>query len=238
MLERAPSESARPRPAPARAAFAPLTWRGALADRVFRVELVASAAAVGLGLALLARFLAWVELRPGAVLADPVLERYAGRDVAGVTFVLIYGGILFALSVLLRHPERLVRTLQSYLVLIGMRALLMSVTPLAPPEGAVPLHDPIVNCFVPGEDLTRDLMFSGHTSILVLLALCVGAGWPRAVLLVAATLVGGLMLVQKAHYTIDVLVAPLASWSAYSLVKGLRSALLGGPPRSARSTRL
>lgn len=212
-------------------------WRAALAAPRFRAEALLTALALVLGLTLLTRFLAWVEQRPGAVLADPILALYRGRDVAWPVFCIIYGGVLSALRILLRRPERLLLTLQAYVVMIGMRALLMYVTPLVPPEDQVTLRDPLVNAFVPGQDLTHDLFFSGHTSTLVLLSLAVGAGRARKLLILAAILVGALMLVQKAHYAVDVLVAPLAAWSAYSIVTGVRAAL-EARPRSARSTRL
>jgi hypothetical protein len=205
-------------------------WAAAWSARGFRVQLVLTLAAAVAGLSAFSHFLAWVEQRPGAQLADPVLARYPARDVAAVTFAVIYGAILVALVVQLRRPWQLVGTLQSYLLLVGMRALLMWVTPLDAPEHLIVLRDPIVNAAVPGPALQRDLFFSGHTSTLTLLALWMPGARLRAALAVGAALCAVLLLVQHAHYTTDVLVAPLAAWAAYSIV--LRA------NRSARTTRL
>jgi len=55
-------------------------WRDAWTDRRFRVEAVVSPVALVAVLAVMARFLSWVERRPGVVLADPVLALLPPRD--------------------------------------------------------------------------------------------------------------------------------------------------------------
>lgn len=187
-------------------------------DRRFRIEALASLAVLALVLAGFARFVHWVEARPGAVLADPVLARIEPRQLDLPTFALIYGGILFALARLAMRPRRLVGTLQAYTLLVALRALAMAVTPLDPPLGLLPLHDPIVNGAVGAQDLQRDLFFSGHTSLLVLLACCVPGRRARWLLALAAAAVAALLVAQHVHYSADVLVAPLAAWTAYSIV--------------------
>jgi hypothetical protein len=80
----------------------------------------------------------------------------------------------------------------------------------------IPLSDPVVEFFgSSGATLTRDLFFSGHTATLVLL----GLGMPVRIFSFALfVLAGGVALCvlwQHVHYTIDILVAPLAAYGAF-----------------------
>jgi membrane-associated phospholipid phosphatase len=104
-------------------------------------------------------------------------------------------------------------------VLLGLRMLTMYLFTFEPPMGIIPLEDPVTAVFYPGgEPFLKDLFFSGHTATLVLFAFAMGPGRQRTALLLAALVVGGLVLVQHVHYTVDVLAAPffagLAWWVA------------------------
>nr|WP_262896050.1 sphingomyelin synthase family protein [Hymenobacter sp. BT523] len=67
------------------------------------------------------------------------------------------------------------------------------------------------------QPIVRDLFFSGHTATMALLVLAVrGRAWRRALVLMTVA-VGLLVLVQRVHYTYDVLAAPLFAWLAYWL---------------------
>ena len=67
------------------------------------------------------------------------------------------------------------------------------------------------------QPIVRDLFFSGHTATMVLLALAGrGRTW-RWVLGLATVAVGLLVLVQRVHYSYDVLAAPFFAWLAYAL---------------------
>jgi hypothetical protein len=137
-------------------------WIDAWADRRFRQEALLTAAALPLVLTAMARFLNWVERRPGVVLPDPVLAALPPRDLTWVTFVLVYAGILTAVAVLLPYPQRLLRGLQAYLVLVLLRMAVMAVTPLEAPWDAA-----CRTLWCRSSDrqvLTKDLFFSGHTS--------------------------------------------------------------------------
>lgn len=199
----------------------PITWRVALRSTRFRRDAVLSLLALIGTLLGLSRFLLWVEERPGTVvLADPVLAQIPARDLSVPTFALIYGGILLGLVVLLRHPRRLLWGVQSYVLLVLFRIVLMWVTPLAPPRGFVPLVDPVVETFGPAKALTRDLFFSGHTSTLFLLTLLLPRPW-KLPMLGAASGVAVLLLLQHAHYTVDVLIAMFCSFAASVLAARL-----------------
>jgi membrane-associated phospholipid phosphatase len=82
----------------------------------------------------------------------------------------------------------------------------------------------------PGQVLTKDLFFSGHTSTMFLLALMAPGRATRIFFLACTVVVGSCVLWQHVHYTVDVLVAPLFAFAAYALASGLHA-------RSRRLTR-
>jgi hypothetical protein len=196
--------------------------------------------ALGGALVFASSFLSWVEERPGVVLDDPVLAWFEPVDASLPATVLIYGGILFALLVMARTPERLRRALEGYVLLVLLRGAMMWVTPLDPPAGMIPLHDPFVERFGPARALTRDLYFSGHVATAVLLGLFLPSARLRLVLFASSGVLAALMLRQRVHYTIDVLAAPFVAFGAHAIVQGLpwnRAALTPPPDRSAPPSR-
>jgi hypothetical protein len=196
-------------------------WVEAWRDRGFRLRLALTLPALVAVLALLARFLDRVEVRPGVVLPDPVLALLTPRDLTWLTFGLIYLGILFGVARLATVPRRLVLTLQAYVVMVLFRIAVMGVTPLEAPPGMIPLLDPLVRLFGPGKVLTKDLFFSGHTSTLFLLALAVPGRRSKTLFLVCTAAVAVCVLAQHVHYTIDVLAAPFFAYASFRLARFL-----------------
>ncbi|HEY1904780.1 MAG TPA: phosphatase PAP2-related protein [Myxococcaceae bacterium] len=194
-------------------------WTEASTVRGFRVEAVLSLTGLVAVLVVMSRFLAWVELRPGVVLDDPVLAFVPSRDLSWLSFGLIYLGLLSGVAVLLPHPRRLVLGMQAYAVMVLLRMLVMAVTPLDPPVGLIPLRDPLVQSVSSGEPLTRDLFFSGHTSTMFLLALLAPGRATRIFFGVCTGLIAVLVLWQHVHYTVDVLVAPLFAYLSLVLAR-------------------
>jgi hypothetical protein len=79
------------------------------------------------------------------------------------------------------------------------------------------LVDPFVRAFGDGPNWAKDLFFSGHTSTTFLCALSVRSRPLRLLCLGACASVAALILVQHAHYTIDVLVAPFVAFASQRL---------------------
>lgn len=194
-------------------------WPGAWRQPAFRVRLLLVLGLLLGLLALLPRFFAFVQARPGTVLPDPLLAALPAHDVSGVTFGVIYGSIALAVVYLLPRPRLLLRALWAYWLLHLFRTLTLWLLPLEPPVGLVLLRDPLVDQFVYAAQtpITKDLFFSGHTATVLLLAWAVGPGWRRKLLAAAAVAVGLLVLVQHTHYTYDVLAAPLFAWISFWL---------------------
>lgn len=192
------------------------SWKAALTSRPWDVVitfLVLAVSSVSYG-----RFLVAVERRSGAVLADPLHALFSPIDCTWPIFVILYGAIVLTVVSLLPHPERFLQALRAYTVVIGLRVTMMWVTPLDPPPMMISLSDPVVG-FLTGGDvpLGRDLFFSGHTSLLVLAALVVPSSLHRRILAGAAVAVATAVVLQHVHYTVDVLVAPLAAFAAFRI---------------------
>ena len=207
---------------------AAITWKDAWQWPRFRLLLGGVLALLLLLAALLPRFFAWVQARPGYLLPDPLLAYLPARDVSGDAFAVIYLGIGLGVITLLPRPLRLLRTLCAYWMLHLFRCLTLLLVPLEPPTGLVILHDPLVERFfyAAPSPITKDLLFSGHTATLLLLTLAVPAGWRRWTLGIATILIGSLVLVQHAHYTYDVLAAVPFTILAYALAGRLCSSTL------------
>lgn len=159
-----------------------------------------------------------IEQRNGALPADPLLHLLPRHNVATPVFVLMYGGVLVAVGWLTRHPQLFLRGLWGYAILLLLRMASIWLVPLLPPLDMVPMPDPFTaTLFHTGAGITKDLFFSGHTATVAILALAVRGRWLRPALALVALLIGVLVLVQRVHYTYDVLAAPLFAVFAYWL---------------------
>ncbi|TGD81789.1 phosphatase PAP2-related protein [Hymenobacter wooponensis] len=196
-----------------------ISWREAWAQPAFRGRLLTVLGLLLALAALLPRFFAWVQARPGRLLPDPLLAWLPAHDVSGPAFAVIYLGIGLGVVTLASRPLRLLRALWAYLLLHLFRCLTLFLLPLEPPTGLIVLRDPLVERFfyAAPTPITKDLFFSGHTATLLLLALAVPPGWRRQVLAVVTFLIASLVLVQHAHYTYDVLAALPLTLLAYKV---------------------
>ncbi|SFQ76005.1 phosphatase PAP2-related protein [Hymenobacter arizonensis] len=163
------------------------------------------------------QFYHFIQSRPGQLLNDPLLALLPVHDVSGPTFALIYSSIAATLVFLLPRPKLLLRALWGYYLLQLLRMLTLWLVPLEPPTGLVILHDPLIDHIfeVTTQPIVRDLFFSGHTATMALLVLAGrGRKW-RHVMVLMTLAVGLLVLVQRVHYSYDVLAAPFFAWLAY-----------------------
>ncbi|WP_426059432.1 phosphatase PAP2-related protein [Hymenobacter sp. B1770] len=163
------------------------------------------------------QFYHFIQSRPGQLLADPLLTLLPVHDVSGPTFALIYSSIAATLVFLTPRPKLLLRALWAYYLLQLLRMLTLWLVPLEPPTSLVVLHDPLMDRIfeVTTQPIVRDLFFSGHTATMALLVLAGrGRKWRRVMVLMTVA-VGLLVLVQRVHYSYDVLAAPFFAWLAY-----------------------
>ena len=164
-------------------------------------------------------FYHFIQARPGQRLPDPLAALLPVGDVSTPTFLLIYGSVAATLVFLLPRPYLLLRALWAYYFLQLLRMLTLWLVPLEPPALLLVLHDPVMDQLFEAttQPITRDLFFSGHTATMALVVL-MGRGrrW-RRIWTPVAVAVAVLVLVQRAHYSYDVLAAPFFAWGAYWL---------------------
>jgi hypothetical protein len=186
------------------------------------LQLLLTVPIMGILLLSYARFLDWIEFRPGVVFHDPLLALFHARKVTWIVFGLVYGGLVLGVGTLSICPPALLLALQSYSLMVAVRMAAIYFVPLDPPLGMIPLKDPFVALFAAGPVLTKDLFFSGHTATLFLLFLTAQHRVLRVVFLLATLWVGALVLWQHVHYTVDVLAAPFITIGCYRCVLMLR----------------
>lgn len=190
-------------------------WRNAVQVKSFRIKLILAATLLIFCSWLAPIVFLYAQERSGVLLSDFILEWLTATDLSLAIFLIMDTLLIVSIVVLLTKPEHFLIVLQAYVLLTLVRFATIFFIPLEAPEGIVILHDPITDrFFYNGVVITKDLFFSGHTSILMLMAFGMPVRWLKIVLFIGATLVGVMLLVQHAHYTIDVLAAPVFAWLA------------------------
>ena len=80
------------------------------------VELIAAVAGLLIVVRVFGTFANAIELRPGIVMADPVLALLTPRDMTGVIFAAIYASVVVAIVSLAQQPRALVGALRAYAI--------------------------------------------------------------------------------------------------------------------------
>ena len=197
---------------------APGSWAQALAQPAFRRRAGLVLPLLVALTAVVSPYFAYIQQQPGYLLPDPLLALLPRHDVATPIFVGMYGASVAGLGWLGRHPWLLLRGVWAYLLLTLLRMSTIWLVPLVPPLDIVAMPDPFMAMVFhvhATSAITKDLFFSGHTSTVVLLALAVRGRWWRGGLAAVALAIGVLVLVQRVHYSYDVVAAPLFAWLAY-----------------------
>lgn len=195
-------------------------WRNALNSRRFTVEFIVSILILATSLICFSKFEEFIEIRKGIQFTDPLLHTFKAINLTGPIFFMIYGAILVALLSLLNSPHRLMILFEAYALMVLIRIVMMYILPLSPPNGMIFLKDPLVEFFGTKQIMGNDLFFSGHTSSVFLLFLAVPKKIKRLFLVITIATASSVLL-QKAHYTVDVLVAPFVAFACYCAVMRL-----------------
>lgn len=176
---------------------------------------------LALVLGLFTRFLQYVELRNGFAFDDPILIQFNPIDLTWIIFIMIYGGLVLALISLVKSPQVLTLALLTYLLMVIFRIAAMYTLPLNPPESMLALKDPLVELFGGGKTLTKDLFFSGHTATSLIFFLTAKNKIIKKIFLFLTVVMGASVLLMHVHYSVDVLIAPLVSFTAFIISKNI-----------------
>lgn len=197
-------------------------WKIFWSEKAFRIQLPVTIVMLLLTLHFFSQLLVFIEQRPGVVLNDPILNLYNPVRLDWIIFSLIYISILTGLLFLLKYPQYFLIAIQAYILMNLFRMISMYVVPLEPPLGTLDLKDPLIFVVGTGTPITKDLFFSGHTSTMFLLSLAAVNKKLKFIFLISTFLVGFLVVIQKAHYTIDVIVAPFYAYCSYKIIYSLQ----------------
>lgn len=185
-----------------------LTWKTAVKKDRFKIRLIIITLLFAAILIVFPFFFQHIEQREGKVLTDLIVDQIKPVDVSIPIFICIWGITLLMVVRCFRNPMMLLIGLYSFIVLTLLRMICITLVPLNPPPGLIPLVDPLSNFFYgKSQFVTKDLFFSGHTSSQFLFLLCLHKRSDKILAFLSTCIVGTLVLVQHVHYTIDVLAA-------------------------------
>lgn len=192
-------------------------WNATLTNSTFVIELIFSIFFLISTMLIFSKFTMYTEMRKGIQFTDPILANFQAIDLTTSIFVMIYGGIALALFSLLSSPYRLMILFQAYALMVLARMVTLFTLPLAPPVGMIFLRDPFVEFFGTSTTIDNNLFFSGHTATIFLLFLCVPKTLKVPFFFITLFIAISVLL-QKAHYTVDVIIAPCISFISYYII--------------------
>jgi hypothetical protein len=194
-------------------------WQTALSQARFRWLLALSFGSFLISAKLVVNELHVAELRPGVVLSDPILVLLPVADLSVPIFLIEYGCALAVLALLAARPARLAVGILAYGIVIFWRAIAIAIVPLDPPPDLVLLVDPAAALVGGGPQFTKDLFFSGHASAMAVFTLCAPKRWARWVFGGFTLVIGVMLMIQRVHYAVDVLVALALAYVAWRIAR-------------------
>jgi hypothetical protein len=196
-------------------------WIAALQSPKKRDKLLIGSFIVAIILSSLPIFFSYIQKRQGVVLNDWVLAHLPAYDVSIIIFTIIWGMATLIFVRALYNPVIYINYVWTLIFINIARMLTITFTALDPPRGLIHLADPLTGVFYGHNVITRDLFFSGHTSTLVLIFLCLEKRNDKILGFISIIVVMVLLLVQHIHYTIDVIAAPPIVYMIFVMVRKL-----------------
>jgi hypothetical protein len=174
-------------------------------------------------------YLEYIQQRKGTLLNDWLLAYLPSIDLSWYIFPVMYFCLFFAIYQLSYKPALLVLALQTYLVTSTIRLIAMFLLPLEEPVGLVLLIDPVNQKMIYGGNIiTKDLFFSGHVATMVIFFLSGQTRLSKYIFFLGIFAVALMILIQHAHYTIDVVTAPFVTYITYRFLLKMNKRIL--PP--------
>lgn len=197
-----------------------LNWLASWKQPLFLIQFIISLGIIASFGFFFPFFFDFIEARNGQTLNDFIVASIPPKDVSRMIFLLLYLGILIGMLCNLLKPKNFLIALEIYCLVTFLRIISISLLPLNPPFGYIPLKEPFVALFINGtRTISKDLFFSGHASTIFAIYFSVEQKHFKSILLLFSITVGGLLLMQHVHYTMDVLASPLAVFFCHRLSK-------------------
>ncbi len=192
-----------------------ISWSGAMEHSLFRKKLLIGILIQAAILIFFPYFFSYIEQRQnGIILNDLVLEFLVPRDLSVPVFIIIWSTTILAIYRCVKQPAIFLAILYSSIFLCFARMLSICFVHLEPPINLIPLKDPLTSITYGrrGLFITKDLFFSGHTSNMLLLALCLPKKSDKIIAFSSAISIGIMVLIQHVHYSVDVIGAVLITF--------------------------
>jgi hypothetical protein len=190
-------------------------WQGAFRDEAFRRYFLPNFLVCVI---IYYAIIYWLNLncgRPGLIINDPIYPLLTPRDFSPVIFFFTYSATLALLGNIALYPFLLHRGLMMFVAVFAIRALCIYYIPLSPSPGMVPLYDPVTDALGNESRIVNDLFFSGHIADLTTFFLLCRSKMLKRYILLSIFIVGTLLVWQRVHYTIDVMMAPVFAYLTY-----------------------
>ena len=166
-------------------------------------------------------FFQHIEKRNGIQLHDILLNNIPAINVSLFIFIIVWSLALLTIIRAVQQPEIFITFLFSFFVLSMSRIICIYLVPLNPPQGLIPLADPLTNAFYRGSFVTKDLFYSGHTATQFLIFLCLKKRRDKILAAISTFSVAILVLVQHVHYSIDIIAAPLLAFMCFIIGRSI-----------------
>lgn len=196
-------------------------WKEAWSSSLQRTQIIVGTILMTAISCMLPSFFNLIQKRNGVILNDWVLAAIPPHNVSWAIFTIIWGFGLYALWRAIEKPAIYITYVWSLIFVIVLRVLAISMVALDPPKGLIALTDPLTGVFYGESNITKDLFFSGHTSIIYLAYLCLERKSDKMIALFSTIAVVLLLLVQHVHYTIDIIAAFIIVYPIHKGVKYL-----------------
>ena len=194
-------------------------WKIAFSNAHFRNRFLISVTVLFIILTGFASLLAYIETRQGHIFYDPILNFIKPRDVSDFIFFITYSAAIIGLIYAFLSPYKFLHLIQMYGALTLLRVITLFFIPLEPPTAIIPLRDTILtHTFYAGNEYLKDLFFSGHAATLFLFYFFTVNKVLKYTFLAAAIAVSIGVMVQHAHYSYDVIAAPIFAYIAYRVI--------------------
>ncbi len=194
-------------------------WKDNLQSSDYRRKLVIGLILISFILISLPFFYQAIEQRNGIKFNDYLLEWLPAYNLSLPIFITIWSMTLLTFSRFKKDPNIFLTFLWGFILINLSRFVSIGLIPLNAPSNLIPIQDPISNLFYGPKFITKDLFFSGHTSAMFLMFLCLKKRTDKILALLATLIMCVGLLIQHVHYTIDVLLAPLITYFIWIAAK-------------------
>jgi len=190
-------------------------WSSNWQNSIFKKQFILGSVIVTILLSTFPVFFDLIESRNGYQINDWLLNKIPATNLSYPIFSIIWFCAILTITQAVKQPRFCLLFLWGFILLSLSRIVTISAVAFNPPNSLVPLIDPVTNIFYGGKFITKDLFYSGHTSTMFLMYLCLEKSWHKNLTLAASVLIGCMVLIQHVHYTVDVVAAPFFTYMVY-----------------------